>query len=82
MDILYPRCAGLEIRKRSLLACILLPDTQGHPSKQFHSFSSTLFGLQSLRQLLTSLGVTHVAMKNSGVFWKDIYNVLEGHVTL
>ncbi|GCE24131.1 IS110 family transposase [Dictyobacter kobayashii] len=82
MEILYPRCAGLDIHKKSLVACILLPDAQGHPSKQFHSFSTMLSDLQRLRDLLTSLCVTHVAMESTGVFWKPIYNVLEDHFTL
>ncbi|GCF11263.1 IS110 family transposase [Dictyobacter arantiisoli] len=82
MEILYPRCAGLDVHKKSLVACILLPDAQGHQCKQFHSFSTMLSDLQRLRDLLTSLRVTHVAMESTGVFWKPIYNVLEDHFTL
>ena len=82
MEILSPRCAGLDIHKRSLVACILLPDAQGHQCKQFHSFSTMRSDLQRLRDLLVSLGVTHVAMESTGVFWKPIYNVLEDHLTI
>jgi transposase len=82
MEVLYPRCAGLDVHKKSLVACILLPDAQGHQTKQFHSFSTMLVDLQRLRDLLASLGVTHVAMESTGVFWKPIYNVLEDHFTV
>jgi transposase len=82
MEILYPRCAGLDIHKKSLVACVLLPDAQGHQSKQFHSFLTMLSDLQRLHDLLTSLGITHVAMESTCVFWKPIYNVLEDHFTL
>lgn len=81
-DTFCSRCAGLDIHKKTLTACILLPDAQGRRTKQIHSCSTMLASLQRFRDLLLSLQVTHVAMESTGVYWKPIYNVLEGHFTL
>lgn len=82
MHLLYERCAGLDIHKKSVMACIVFPDEQGHRCKHLQSFSTMLVDLQRLRDLLASFGVTHVAMESTGVFWKPVYNVLEGHFQL
>ena len=82
MQTLYERCAGLDVHKKTIVVCILFPDVRGHRSKHLQTFSTMLSDLIALRDLLFSFGVTHVAMESTGVFWKPIYNVLEGSFEL
>jgi transposase len=82
MQVVYERCAGLDVHKRTVVACANTPDANGHPHKQRRTFSTMTTDVCQMRDWLTSLGVTHVAMESTGVFWKPIYNVLEGHFEL
>ena len=82
MEVLYPRCAGLDVHKKSVTACVCISEDGKRPSKQIRSFSTMLDGLQELATWLTDNGVTHVAMEITGVYWKPIWNVLEGDFTL
>jgi len=82
MQVVYERCAGLDVHKRTVVACANTPDASGHPHKQRRTFSTMTTDVCQMRDWLKSLGVTHVAMESTGVFWKPIYNVLEGHFEL
>ena len=80
MDVLYPRCAGLDLGKDSLMACVRI---HGHPVKQeCRSFGTTTRELLALAEWLTSYGVTHVAMEATGTYWKGVWHVLEPEFTL
>jgi transposase len=78
MQIVYERCAGLDLHKKSVVACVITPDAQGQRRKEHRTFSSMTPDLLRLREWLQSLGVTHVAMESTGVFWRPVFNVLEG----
>ncbi len=80
MNIVYERCAGIDVHKRSVVVCTITPDQQGQRHKQRDTFSTMMPDLLRMRQWFQSLGVTHVAMESTGSFWKPIFNVLEGHV--
>ena len=82
MNIVYERCAGLDAHKRTVVACVIIPDAKGQRSKERQTFSTMTADLLRMREWLTAFGVTHVAMESTGVFWKPIYNILEGHVEL
>jgi hypothetical protein len=71
MNIEHPNCAGLDVHKRSVVACVL-----AGREKQTRSFGTTTPDLLELRDWLTSLGVTHAAMESTGSFWKPVYNLL------
>jgi hypothetical protein len=81
MDVVYRRCCGLDIHKRTVVACLLLVDESGRKQKrrEFGTFSSDL---QRLMLWLFSNKVTHVAMQSTGVYWKPVWNVLEGKFTI
>lgn len=81
MEIIYPRCAGLDVHKESVVACVRIAG-DGAPSQQVHTFPSTTSGLLALADWLESFGVAHVAMEASGVYWKPVWHVLEGHFEL
>lgn len=80
MNLLYERCAGLDVHKRNVLVCATTPDSQGQRHKERRTFSTMTPELLRMRHWLQDLGVTHVAMESTGVFWKPIFNILEGHM--
>ncbi len=77
MEILYPRCGGLDVHKRTVVACLLVPGPDGTPTKQLRTFGTMTSDLLALSDWLAAAGCTHVAMESTGVFWKPIYNLLE-----
>ena len=83
MQVVYERCAGLDVHKRTVVACTNTPDaTSGQPHKASRTFGTMTAQVLQLRDWLKALEVTHVAMESSGVYWKPIYNLLEGHFEL
>jgi transposase len=82
MDVLYPHCAGLDVHKKSVTACVIISVDGQRPSKQIRLFSTMLDDLQKLATWLMDNGVTHVAMESTGVYWKPIWNVLEDDFAL
>jgi transposase len=82
MEILYPRCAGLDVHKESVCACVLTPGPEAEPLKQIQQFGTTTGELRRLRDWLAANGVTHAAMESTGVYWKPVFNILEGGCTL
>ncbi len=82
MDILYERCCGLDIHKRTVVACLIVPSPAGRPRKEIRTFGTMTADLLQLSDWLTSESVTHVAMEATGVYWQPIWNVLEGRFTL
>src|SRR2546421_2954523 len=78
LPVLYARCAGLDVHKKTVVACILLTAPSGKTSKQVRTFATTTAGLQELAEWLASQGVTHVAMESTGIYWRPVFNLLEG----
>lgn len=66
---------GMDIHKEVVVATARTPE--GQQTREFNTFTSSLI---EMRNWLKSLGITHVAMESTGVYWKPIYNVLEGHI--
>ena len=80
MDVLYPRCAGLDLAKDSLLACVRI---HGQPVQQeLRTFGMTTREILALAAWLTAHGVTHVAMEATGTYWKPVWYLLEDSFTL
>lgn len=75
---LYPSCAGLDVHKKTVVACLLLTSESGKVSKDVRTFATTTVGLQALVTWLSSQHVTHVAMESTGVYWRPVFNLLEG----
>lgn len=80
MEILHPRCAGLDVHKDSVVACVRCVSPPAHQEVQ--SFATTTSGLLALADWLASHACTHVAMEATGVYWKPIWHVLEGRFEL
>jgi transposase len=78
MQIIHQQCAGLDVHKRSVVACLLFLKN-GQPCKERQTFSTMTPDLERLRDWLKDHNCTCVAMESTGVFWKPIYNLLEEH---
>ena len=82
MQILFERCAGLDVHKQSVVACALLTPPDRPPQVETRSFGTTSADILRLSDWLTAHEVTHVAMESTGVYWKPIFNLLEGTFTV
>ena len=82
METLYLRCCGLNVHKASLTACVRLQGDRGKLEKYVRRFSTMTADLRALAAWLIELRVTHVAMESTGVYWKPVWNILEGNFTL
>jgi transposase len=81
MDVLHSRCCGLDVHKSSISACILLREA-GRVQKHQRRFGAMTQELRELAEWLRQFGVTQVAMESSGVYWKPVWNILEGQFTV
>jgi transposase len=77
MEVLYPRCCGLDVHKKTVVACLLTPGPDGATTKVIRTFGTMTAELMELADWLTAEGCTHVAMESTGVYWKPIWNLLE-----
>jgi transposase len=82
MDVVYERCCGIDIHKRSVTACVLTPGEAGRPTKAVRTFGTMTGDLLALGDWLAATEVTHVAMESTGVYWKPIWNLFEERFTL
>src|SRR3954469_18183712 len=82
MEALLERCAGLDVHQASVVCCILISVPGRRPQKLLRRFGTTTRELEALRAWLVEHGVTHVGMESTGVYWKPVYAVLEGHFDL
>jgi transposase len=78
MEVVYRNCCGLDVHKAVIVACVIHRDGAGHRHQEVRSFGTTTRELLQLSDWLEDHGCTHVAMESSGVYWKPVYNVLEG----
>ena len=78
MDVVYECCCGLDVHKKRLVACVLRRDAQGRVQKELRTFSTMTPDLLAVADWLAEAGCTHVAMESTGVYWKPVYNLLEG----
>ncbi len=78
MQVVYERCCGLDVHKETVVACVIVPDGHGQVEKETRTFATLTEHLVELATWLHSQQVTHVAMESTGVYWKPIYNVLDG----
>src|SRR5919205_2954022 len=82
MDVVNERCCGLDVHKQTVVACVLVPGAGGKPRKEVRTFGTLTDEVLQLAAWLTEHSVTHVALESTGVYWKPIWNLLEGSFTL
>jgi len=81
MDLLYSRCAGLDVHSRTVVACARLANG-GDVRYEHVTVSTTTRGLLQLAEWLAGHGVTHAVMEATGVYWKPVWHVLADDVSL
>lgn len=82
MEVIVSRGCGLDVHQATIVACLLTGEPGILPRKQVKTFSAMTEGLIELRDWLKSAGCTAVAMEATGVYWKPVHNILEGHFDL
>jgi transposase len=78
MDLINPRCAGLDVHKKTVVACVRRAGPDGQFTREVRTFRTMTADLIALADWLDAEGVTHVAMESTGVYWKPVFHVLEG----
>ena len=74
MEVIHERCCGLDVHKDTIVACLIAPE-----GKAIRTFGTTTDQLLALCDWLAEHGCTHVAMESTGVYWKPVFNILEGN---
>src|SRR6266545_2596659 len=82
VEVVYERCCGLDIHKQTVVACLIVPGSGSTPHKEIRTFGTLTDELLELGDWLAAAACTHVAMESTGVYWKPIYNLLEGNFEL
>jgi len=80
MDLMYDCCAGLDVHKKTVVACIRRVGPDGAVSSQVRTFATVTAELLALADWLEEQGVRQAAMESTGVYWKPVFNILEGRV--
>ena len=82
MDAIIERCAGLDVHQATVVACVLIGEAGRKPHKEIRTFSTMTQDLEAMRDWLKGHGVTHVGMESTGIYWKPVHTILEGHFEL
>ena len=78
MDTLYRVVAGLDVHQKTVVACVRRTTPEGRVAEETRTYRTVTRDLLAMSDWMTRRGVTHVAMESTGVYWKPVFNVLEG----
>ena len=81
MEVLYARCAGLDVHRDTVVACVRV-QTEGRAANDVRTFGTKTGELLELAEWLSGHEVTHVAMEATGVYWRPVWHILDGAFTL
>jgi transposase len=76
------RCAGIDVGKKWLAVCIMVGALDAEPRTETRRFGTNVADLESLRDWLKQEGITHTVMESTGSYWKPVFNILEGSLTV
>src|SRR5689334_5228513 len=82
MEVVNASCCGLDVHKDTVVACLLVSGERGGVRKEVRTFGTMTDELLALGDWLAEAGCTRVAMESTGVYWKPIWNLLEGQFEL
>lgn len=82
MDAIYEKCCGLDVHQATVVACAIISEGKQRPKRHRRTFGTVAGELRALAAWLTELGVTHVGMESTGVYWMPVYRALEGRFEL
>lgn len=80
MEVKYERCCGIDVHKETVVACVIVSGGKGEVEKETRSYGTMTGELEGLQGWLHEKGVSHVAMESTGVYWKPVYNLLDGQL--
>jgi len=78
MEVFIERCAGLDVHSETIVACIITGKQNDELIKETETFPTLTKDLYRLLKWLENHGVSHIAMESTGVYWKPVFNILEG----
>jgi len=81
MQVMYQRCAGIDVHLRFLVVCLIIIEV-GQRRKEIRTFRNETADLLALRAWLLQEGCTHVGMESMGIYWRSVYGRLEGFFEL
>jgi len=81
MEVMNKRCCGLDVHKDSVVACLMVREG-GKVQKEVRTFLTMTVDLVVLHDWLKAHQVTHVAMESTGIYWRPVFNLLEGDFTV
>jgi transposase len=73
VELVHPRCAGLDVAKDEVVVCVRVPDGHGGRDQEVRTYSTFTSGLEALAGWLAGEGVTRVVMEATGQYWKPIW---------
>lgn len=82
MEVLLEHCAGMDVHQETIVVCVLSTDSSGEVQSQVRTFGTLTKNLFELLKYLESQSVTHIAMESTGIYWKPVFNILEGYFTV
>ena len=82
MEVVHRCCCGLDVHKQTVVACLRRVDADGRPRKELRTFGTMTEDLLALADWLRAADCAQVAMESTGVYWKPVYNLLEGQCTV
>src|SRR3974377_347472 len=82
MQAIIERCCGLDVHQETVVCGLRVGAPGAQPTKEVRTFRTVTRDLEALRDWLREAGVTHVGMESTGVYWRPVYAVLEGHFEL
>jgi transposase len=77
MQVLYQRCAGLDVHKKTVVACVLTSTATGTARQEVKTFGTMTRDLEALSAWLVAAGVEQVALESTGVYWWPVFNIIE-----
>lgn len=78
MQVVHARCCGLDVHKKTVVACVLITAEDGSVQRQVRTFSTMTTDLLALSDWLTHQQVEQIALESTGVYWRPVFNLLEG----
>jgi transposase len=85
MDVIFSHGAGLNVHQKTVMACRVLSDPTGQQADgrlELQACGTMTRDLLALSDWLAEAGITHVAMESTGEYWRPVYNLLEGRLTV
>ena len=77
MQVVHARCVGLDVHKRTVVACVLVTHDDGTVERSVRTFGTMTTNLLALSDWLSQWDVAHVALESTGVYWRPVFNLLE-----